>query len=115
MHSGSLVINLAREGNIEFKYLNGNLDQNTVHHRSHQEIFQKIEKHEEHQTFTKMDMAIVVELVWTCRSQIYIPNNLTIPKTQESIDLGFVLINSFPDFSGYGTLFSKPNTYPRST
>ena len=71
-------------------------------------IFQKSYEHEEHQSFTKIFMRILVGTVSSRGSQISSWLNLIVPKFFESIDLGFCNISYNRPNSSYNPLFHKP-------
>ena len=73
--------------------------------------FQKIEKNDEHQKLTKMDMAISVRTVSSRGTWISYYYILKVPKSLESTHLGFVFILSIQDFSLLSSLFHKPQAY----
>ena len=78
------------------------MDQTAILHRLHHTTFPEFQNYEEHQKFTKMDVHIVVELVFSSTFQISIQFILKVPKTQEWNELGFGYETLIPDFSSYG-------------
>jgi hypothetical protein len=94
-----------------FEFLNWNLDQTPSSSSFSPQNFQKIEKNDEHQKLTKMDMAISVRTVSSRGTWISYYYILKVPKSLESTHLGFVFILSIQDFSLLSSLFHKPQAY----
>ena len=97
---------MAGEGNTDFKFSNDNLDQTLLFIVFTKQYFQKLQKTDEHQKLKEMDMHIVIELVFSSTFQISIQFILKVPTTQESNELGFMFLLSFPDFSHYRQAFT---------